>query len=141
MTYIGAAQLHDILFENCNFIECFRTCCFIMHSAAMNMVTWVAFTYLVTTKTKIRCGTNLRTVVTIITRRACYKSEDYNAQQSRHINKFSQIIKGMHLSPTYVILYNIPLSNLRFLNREVVYTKIVICSKLCYTSLHEICVL
>lgn len=76
-----------------------------------------------------------------ITRWACYKSEDYNAQQSRHIKTFSQIIRGMNLIPTYVILYNIPLSNLRFLNREVVYTKIVICSKLCYTSLHEICVL
>lgn len=86
--YIGAAQWHDIFLENCNFIECFRTCCIVMHSAAKDMVTWAAFTFLVTTKTKIRCRTNIRTVCTIITRRACYKSEDYNTQQSKHINKF-----------------------------------------------------
>lgn len=89
--YIGAAQWHDIFLEKCNFIECFRTCCIIMHSAAMDMVTWAAFTFLVTTKTKIRCRTNIRTVFTKITRRACYKSEDYNTLQSRYINKFHNL--------------------------------------------------
>lgn len=65
-------------FEKCYYNECIPTCCVIMHSTAMDIVTWVAFTFLVTTKTKKRWGTNLRTVFTIVTRRACYKSEDKN---------------------------------------------------------------
>lgn len=125
-------------FEKCYSIKGISTCCIIWHSAAMDMVTWVAFTFLVTTKTKIRYGTNLRTVVSIIPRRACYELEDYNAQQSRHINKFHKSLKGMNLIPTYVILYNITWSNLRFLNPEAVYPKsVLICSKLCYMSLHD----